>query len=324
MNQKAKRLQETIASGQYTGENKDLLKSIFDHGWDYLADFAVNKVTGEVAPELAHYGVMVLQYSVNALDALIAGDEDIAQWFIERSLDDGRFEFGRYAIPLVLEIKRLMNRGKIATSPVFKDQLDHFEVAIFKILPSSEQRELIKKQLLFLLKNNINVLMELKSAHLADYTSGIDDADWLDNLRRNLEGSEEILGQQPILVDGKTVTPTIANWLQDYIISSPKALVSRSAFEEVQYLRSSPNVRKLTMSEQQILLQVIKIYSWSANPIVSEEEIEAYENSNEQPADGIGNRTAGLNSRAVSDIQKHKQETELINEKLDELKQKVH
>ncbi len=88
------------------------------------------------------------------------------------------------------------------------------------------------------------------------------------SLIKALSNSTEKLGTAILLLKGKNqpAHPTLANWLSDYRISTLQPVGGgeqiATAFDRVTYIRQSPNVKKLSKDEQDVLLRVLEPYDW--------------------------------------------------------------
>ncbi|MFA5124539.1 MAG: hypothetical protein WC473_01765 [Patescibacteria group bacterium] len=78
------------------------------------------------------------------------------------------------------------------------------------------------------------------------------------NLGRVLLANNELLGGKNINVASKSVTPTISNWLSDYI-----SIKGGEVFDTVSlsdYLANSANARSLSQEDKSLLSEVIQLY----------------------------------------------------------------
>ena len=80
-------------------------------------------------------------------------------------------------------------------------------------------------------------------------------ADKLENLLYN---NQEKLSDHHITMDGHPASPTIANWLKDFIKKYGSDLFDEVALAE--YLSQSPNVKQLKPTEKDLIRKVLKLY----------------------------------------------------------------
>lgn len=81
-----------------------------------------------------------------------------------------------------------------------------------------------------------------------------------------LEGNQEWIGQKAIVNDeGKTVPPSVQNWLKVYNRSQP-VYVERSKFNQINFLNSERLVQVLSPKEKKVLEGVLEIYDWLLFP----------------------------------------------------------
>lgn len=82
--------------------------------------------------------------------------------------------------------------------------------------------------------------------------------DFVYKLKAVLDQHQEILGTQKITVNGKTASPTIANWILDYQTLS--STTSKDALGELKYINNAPNLKGLTIPQRKVLQSIIRIY----------------------------------------------------------------
>ena len=82
------------------------------------------------------------------------------------------------------------------------------------------------------------------------------------NFRRGLEEAlyenQEPLGQNRLIIEGKSLAPTTANWLRDFIFKYGTDLFTNVVLSE--YLTNSENVKKLSPEEKKILAKLLMLY----------------------------------------------------------------
>lgn len=98
-----------------------------------------------------------------------------------------------------------------------------------------------------------------------------------------LQASEELLGNKNININGVSMSPTVGNWLKDYLgIVTPDG--EKSTFTELQYINTSSNVKILSAEQKEILKNLIKlnddcldmVEDWNSIP-TPKTEAEAFE-----------------------------------------------
>lgn len=82
--------------------------------------------------------------------------------------------------------------------------------------------------------------------------------DFLYHLKSILEQHQELLGNQKIVIKDKQYTPTIGNWILDYVSTIRKD--SQDALGEMRYINSGKNLRILTIPQKKILQKILRIY----------------------------------------------------------------
>jgi hypothetical protein len=110
---------------------------------------------------------------------------------------------------------------------------------------------------------------------LADYFELLEftdvQIDFLYKLKAILADHQELLGDQKITVNGKQVSPTIANWIVDYesMINSE----SKDALGEMRYINTGANLKVLSVPQRKALQNILKMYDKISSLLELYEEI---------------------------------------------------
>lgn len=84
------------------------------------------------------------------------------------------------------------------------------------------------------------------------------DEQFLNKLVKYFLDNQEKVSSKNLIIKGKEVEPTIANWIKDFVDLNGSDIFSSVVLAK--YLTTSENVKKLKEEERQILRQVLKIY----------------------------------------------------------------
>ncbi len=99
---------------------------------------------------------------------------------------------------------------------------------------------------------------DIKNFNIALFKTFNDDEDLEDKVETLLYNNQEKISGHQIILDGHPASPSIANWLKDFIKKYGSGL-----FDEVilaEYLSQSPNVRTLKPEEKELVRKVLKLY----------------------------------------------------------------
>lgn len=104
---------------------------------------------------------------------------------------------------------------------------------------------------------------DLKEDHLLRLNAVIfeligKDEQFLNKLIKYFLDNQETFSSKNLIIKGKEVEPTIANWIKDFVDLNGSDIFSSVVLAK--YLTTSENVKKLKEEERQILRQVLKIY----------------------------------------------------------------
>jgi len=186
------------------------------------------------------------------------------------------YGYGEYLLPLLFDLERLVDRNKAPYNEEVIKLINEYEADFSQKLPPVEVSRIVEQNLVFFL-DQLEIVNELKRLYFSSSFFG--NEEFIKQLLFNLVHNKEIIGQEPIEMDKKSVKPQIQFWIQDLIISTPKNSTGSgiSTFDEIQYMKTSPNVKKLSQKDQNRLLEIFKLYNWLLKPEVTFEEVESYD-----------------------------------------------
>jgi len=126
-------------------------------------------------------------------------------------------------------------------------------------LSPEEKKELILKTF----GSSIISALQADPAKIQDFNIAIFQAFYQDErleveAERLLYVNQEKVSDHHITLDGHPASPTIANWLKDFIKKYGSDLFDEVALAE--YLSQSPNVRQLKSTEKELVRKVLKLY----------------------------------------------------------------
>jgi hypothetical protein len=138
---------------------------------------------------------------------------------------------------------------------------------VLHTLPEREVVDLFKKHLLTVIKNNVNLVDKLDSFFLL-YKDEFFDHQSRKNFVKVLAENTEIIGSKALRLEIGTrfESPTISNWLKDFARSFPSDR-RLTYLEEVEYTGRSPNFRKLSVEERDILLKIFRLFNYLRFPV---------------------------------------------------------
>lgn len=133
----------------------------------------------------------------------------------------------------------------------------------------AEKEDFFKKEILDLFLYNEVDVKDLIDASFRAYWNASDiKEDFRKIYLAGLNKNEQRLGKEGISIfslgENKLVPATVKNWLYDYNTSQlvdPKTKV-RGGFQQVKYMDTSENVKKLSKEGKDVLAKLIKVYDW--------------------------------------------------------------
>lgn len=124
-----------------------------------------------------------------------------------------------------------------------------------KFLDSEETiKEIMGEKLLDLLKEEKSILDFNEAVLVFLSTNG----DLQVELEKLLLNNNEKLTSNSLAFEDREITPTIANWLKDFIKLNGSEMFDDLAL--AQYLSTAPNAKKLGLMEKDLLRKIIKLY----------------------------------------------------------------
>ncbi len=126
-------------------------------------------------------------------------------------------------------------------------------------MSDSEKRELILKTF----RSEIVSALQAEPNKLKDFNITIfqafnGDEDLVDKIESLLYNNQEKLSDHQIVLDGHPASPTIANWLKDFIKKYGSDLFNEVVLAE--YLSQAPNIKQLRPSEKELVRKILKLY----------------------------------------------------------------
>jgi hypothetical protein len=126
-------------------------------------------------------------------------------------------------------------------------------------LSLEEKKELILKTF----GENIIPALQAEPDKIQDFNIAIfqafnEDESLENEAERLLYINQEKLSDHHIILDGHPSSPTIANWLKDFIKQHGSDLFDEVALAE--YLTQSPNIKQLKPAERELVRKVLKLY----------------------------------------------------------------
>lgn len=125
--------------------------------------------------------------------------------------------------------------------------------------PLSERRDLVldvfENRLLDTLKSEPSYLREL---NITIFKTFNDDRGLDDRAESLLYNNQEKIGSHPIVLDGHPSSPSVANWLKDFIKIYGSGLFSEVSLAE--YLTKAPNLKTLDEYNKELVRKLLKLY----------------------------------------------------------------
>jgi len=130
--------------------------------------------------------------------------------------------------------------------------------------PISQMSEADKKELILkTFESEIIPALSAEPSKLQDFNVVIFQAFSLDDgledkIESLLYNNQEKISEHRLIMDGHPASPSIANWLKDFIKKYGSDLFNEVALAE--YLSSAPNIKVITPAEKELVRKVLKLY----------------------------------------------------------------
>lgn len=139
-----------------------------------------------------------------------------------------------------------------------KTEIGNEEEKISQI-PLPDKKEYILKTF----TDDLVVAIKSDSAKIKDFNIALfqifnEDDSFSDKVEALLYNNQEKLSDHQIILDGHPASPSIANWLKDFIKKYGSDLFDEVVLAE--YLSQSPNVKSLKPEEKELVRKVLKLY----------------------------------------------------------------
>lgn len=222
-------------------------------------------------------------------ESLAKGWSEVVGDYLARSLRDYDYGLGEHFIPLVLDLKDA-DRRRSFLSENLRNAMIEFEIALFDSIPEEERTWFLQNKLLWI-AGKMPLTESFKQLRLGSPTPEL--PEWPKPYITALEANEEIISEKAITVDGKTMPSQIRNWVRDFSINTKTPTTARTALDVVQYLQKSPNAQGLDPKQREVLLEILKLYTWLTNTRSFFDEIEE-EEKNPKSGSPNGSQSAAL------------------------------
>lgn len=107
---------------------------------------------------------------------------------------------------------------------------------------------------------------------------------FMEQLMDIIKKNTGVLGAGNLKLSGRTVLPTIANWILDYD-NYPSQSAQKSDYEQIAYVSKSPNTANLSVKEKEILLDVLDCYDSLRNLLAYYKKLPVVEGDEIKPED---------------------------------------
>ena len=164
-------------------------------------------------------------------------------------------------------------RKKIGDDPRFDSFLIKAKLIALPLLENKEIINLARNNFSFIFSIiDYNVREKIKSKMINLII--VSDRDELKKeLKKALEDNEEVLTAKKLVVNDNILSPTVGNWLKDYIINVGNH--SADKVKQSQYLTVSNNIKKIEQNEKNKIKNLIELYEYlklsSSDPLGHEE-----------------------------------------------------
>lgn len=202
-----------------------------------------------------------------------------------------------------LENSFLANENEIKQNSNFYKRFGTLLLGLlWKSLPRLQpqiRKTMLANNVIFCLKSAVAIKTYLKN-YLDQYEKNFDvDESGRKDFITALESNQEKIGTQ--FLSFKTsgqVPPAISNWIKDYNTNFPlnpkKPEAKRGKLEQLNYLKSSPNVKTLIAEDKKMLEEILGIYDWLRFPVIEYRPRRETAQSRLAPPASTGKSNAGF------------------------------
>jgi len=157
------------------------------------------------------------------------------------------------------DVMDLILTASISEEMELNDETQEDQFGPITQMSLADKKELILKTF----KGEIVLALKAEPAKLNDFNIAIfqalnSDEDLEDEIERLLYINQEKLSDHQIVLDGHPASPTIANWLKDFIKKYGTDIFNEVVLAE--YLSESPNIKQIKPDEKELVRKVLKLY----------------------------------------------------------------
>ena len=228
---------------------------------DPVREFLNKSDTAEIVKKIENKYEVPLSFLVVLVAISELEFEDIST-YLERKYQIEKNRSELIATEIIEQIfTPLFDQQELSDEEVIRDVLGEEELVTEPLInrPLKERRQLI---LDIFSEELVKTLQaenpELKELNLAIFKTFNDDPIIEEKVESLLYNSQEKLTASNLILDSYPASPTIANWLKDFIKIYGSSLFSEISLAE--YLVKSPNLKNLPNSEKELVRKLLKLY----------------------------------------------------------------
>lgn len=90
---------------------------------------------------------------------------------------------------------------------------------------------------------------------------------FLEKVQKVVDRSQALLGDKPLVIDQKEVSPSVAHWLKEYLYT-PAQGQYRQSIDELEYVNRGKFAAQLTPEQRAVLLQLLRFYDTLRNSVL--------------------------------------------------------
>jgi len=217
-----------------------------------------------------------MQACADANQQLAAGSSLKAQEVLQQGAGYPWWDNGLYILPWVLDMNQFFAEKKIVPDQDLQHALVEFKAKMFEYLPQPEVNQLLEKNALALTLQKADLLHLLKKYV---YIKG-----W-NNDAKIVKPFVDALYSNAETFPGQQNLGTVSALIKDFVISSKKSGADLSAYDITKYLISNKAAQSLNQQNKEAFAELLKIFLWLQEPVVTEMEAfpEKYSNEEEGP-----------------------------------------
>lgn len=230
----------------------------------YLKKINIDSLLSEISNRLSLDPKKANQVRIDILVKKLLIADDYFKGKISETLQKSGIDLNKIS-PIVAQELQAIEKEKEDREPDKKNLENGFQDVLLDSKDDKEFIEQSKEDTLTLFKEDLEKILNLDSKFneiVSDYNDDLleflEDDIFISKLENVIFSNTEVITRIKPIIDNNTKSPTVANWLKDFIAFHGSGYFNSITLAE--YLVNSSSAKRLSLSEKRIIKRLLNIY----------------------------------------------------------------